>query len=129
MRVWITAASLMVVAWNVSPAQQTPGAIRPRPGEGRQPEFPPPTILQYKPRSTLVVPAHPVPRAKFPVVDFHGHPPFLVTPDVIEKVGQAMDDLNLRVMVNASGTSGERLTQQIAAVKASTVRSPTAILR
>ena len=100
-------------------AQQTPGAIRPRPGAGRQPEFPPPTILEYKPRSTLVVPAHPVPRARFPVVDFHGHPPFLVTPDVIERVGQAMDSLNLRVMVNASGTSGERLTQQIHAVKAS----------
>src|SRR5512145_2756586 len=106
MQRWVLAVSLMIIGGSLPAlAQQTPGAIRPRPGEGRQPEFPPPTILQYKPRSTLVVPAHPVPRAKFPVVDFHGHPPFLVTPDVIEKVGQAMDDLNLRVMVNASGTS------------------------
>ncbi len=30
-----------------------------------------------------------------------------------------MDSLNLRVMINASGASGDRLTQQIAAVKAS----------
>ena len=122
MRAGLLVVSLSVLSWNVLAAQQTPGAIRPRPGEGREPEFPPPTILQYKPRSTLIVPAHPVPRAKFPVVDFHGHPPFLVTPDVIERVGQAMDNLNLRVMVNASGTSGERLTQQIEAVKASKYR-------
>ena len=47
----------------------------PRPAEGREPEFPPPNIREYKPRSTLVVPQHPVPRAKFPVIDIHGHPP------------------------------------------------------
>ena len=51
-----------------------PGQIRPRPGTGREPEFPPPKITDYKPKSTLVVPEHPVPRAKFPVVDIHGHP-------------------------------------------------------
>ena len=92
---------------------------RPRPGEGRTPEFPPPTILEYKPRSTLKVPEHLVPRAKFPVVDFHGHPASLVDNATIEGVGKAMDDLNLRVMVSANGSSGERLTQQIAAVQAS----------
>src|SRR5690606_33637504 len=88
-----------------------------RPGEGRQPEFPPPTILEYKPRSTLVVPAHEVPRAKFPAVDFHGHPPLLLSRDVIESVVAAMDSLNIQVMVQARGTSGERLTQQIQAVR------------
>ena len=63
---------------------QAPGQIRPRPAEGREPELPSPTIRQYKPRSTLVVPQHPVPRAKFPVVDLHGHPPALTGPDVVE---------------------------------------------
>jgi predicted TIM-barrel fold metal-dependent hydrolase len=119
MRVWIKVVSLAVLSWNVSLAQQPPGQIRPRPGEGRQPEFPPPTILEYKPRSTLVVPVHPVPRAKFPVIDFHGHPPRLVSAEAIERIGQAMDGLNLRIMVNASGSSGETLIQQINAVKAS----------
>jgi predicted TIM-barrel fold metal-dependent hydrolase len=94
-------------------------AQRPRPGEGRQPEVPPPSILEYKPRSTLVVPAHLVPRAKFPVVDFHGHPPALVTEAAITQVGESMDSLNVRAMVNASGSSGERLVRQIAAVRAS----------
>lgn len=92
---------------------------RPRPGEGRTPEFPPPSILEYKPRSTLVVPAHTVPRAKFPVVDMHGHPPALTTNEAIEGVGRAMDALNLRVMVSANGSSGDRLTGQLAAIKAS----------
>src|SRR5690606_21955077 len=88
-----------------------------RPGEGRQPEFPPPTILEYRPRSTLVVPAHEVPRARFPAVDFHGHPPLLDSRDVIERVVAAMDSLNIQVMVQARGTSGERLRRQIQAVR------------
>jgi len=92
---------------------------RPRPGEGRQPEFPPPSILEYRPRTTLVVPAHPVPRARFPVVDLHGHPPALISADVIDRVGGAMDALNLGVMVNASGSSGDRLKRQLDAVRAS----------
>jgi len=106
---------------NVPAAAQErgPGQLRPRPGTGRQPEFPPPTILDYHPRSTLVVPAHPVPRARFPVVDFHGHPPALTSEEAINRVGAAMDSLNLQVMVNASGSSGDRLIQQIAAVNAS----------
>lgn len=102
-------------------AQQptAPGQIRPRPAEGRDPEFPLPNIREYKPRSTLVVPVHLVPRARFPAVDFHGHPPALTTAEIINRVGEAMDSLNLRVMVNASGSSGERLKQQLAAVGAS----------
>jgi len=113
-------AVLALATTTVAAAQATgPGQIRPRPAEGREPEFPPPSITAYKPRSTLVVPVHLVPRAKFPAVDFHGHPPDLSSAATIELVGSAMDSLNLRVMVNASGSSGERLAQQIAAVKAS----------
>jgi predicted TIM-barrel fold metal-dependent hydrolase len=112
----LTLAATVVVSAQQSTA---PGQIRPRPGEGRDPEFPPPTILEYKPRSTLVVPAHAVPRAKFPVVDFHGHPPALNSAENIQRVVDAMDQLNLRVMINASGSSQDRLKQQIAAVAAS----------
>jgi len=84
----------------------------------RQPTLPPPTITEYKPRSTLVVPEHHVPRAKFPAVDFHGHPPTLSSPEAIEQVVSAMDALNLQVMVQARPSSGERLTRQIDAVRA-----------
>ncbi len=86
--------------------------------QDRQPEFPPPSIIEYTPRSTLVVPVHPVPRAKFPVVDFHGHPPRLSSPEAITGVITAMDSLNIQVMVQARPSSGERLTNQIEAVKA-----------
>ncbi|MDT8342087.1 MAG: amidohydrolase family protein, partial [Longimicrobiales bacterium] len=79
---------------------------------------PPPSITEYRPESTLVVPEHPVPRAKFPAVDFHGHPPALDDRETIEQVVAAMDALNLQVMVQARGSSGERLRAQIEAVRA-----------
>ena len=85
--------------------------------QSREPTLPPPSITEYQPRSTLVVPAHEVPRAKFPVVDFHGHPPNLSTPQAIRQVVEAMDALNVQVMVQARPSSGERLTQQIEAVR------------
>ena len=84
----------------------------------RVPTLPPPTITEYNPRSTLVVPEHEVPRARFPVVDFHGHPPTLSSPEAIEGVVSAMDALNLQVMVQARPSSGDRLTRQIDAVRA-----------
>ena len=83
----------------------------------RTPTIPPPTITEYHPRSTLVVPEHPVPRAKYPVVDIHGHPPYLGSPDVIRGVVAAMDSLNLGVVVQANPSSGDRLTRQMQAVK------------
>jgi predicted TIM-barrel fold metal-dependent hydrolase len=82
-----------------------------------QPTIPPPNITEYRPRSTLVVPAHEVPRAKFPVVDFHGHPGNLASPETLREVVAAMDRLNIQVMVQANPSSGERLTAQIEAVR------------
>ena len=80
----------------------------------REPQIPPPSITEYKPRSTLVVPENMVPRAKFPVVDFHGHPPTLDNAETIEQVIAAMDELNLQVMVQARGSQGERLARAMA---------------
>jgi predicted TIM-barrel fold metal-dependent hydrolase len=87
-------------------------------GRPTQPTLPPPSITEYRPRSTLVVPAHEVPRAKFPVVDFHGHPGNLASAETLQRVVAAMDRLNIQVMVQANPSSGERLTQQIEAVRA-----------
>jgi predicted TIM-barrel fold metal-dependent hydrolase len=97
----------------------TPGQIRPRPDEGREPEFPQPTIREYKPRSTLVVPQHPVPRAKFPVVDIHGHPPALTSSSIIDTVVAALDPINVQVMVNANGASAGQLQQELDAIRGS----------
>ncbi len=83
----------------------------------REPSIPPPNITDYQPRSTLVVPEHPVPRAKFPVVDFHGHPPTLGNRETIEAVVAAMDELNIQVIVQARGSQGARLRSQIEAVR------------
>jgi len=51
------------------------------------------------------------------VVDFHGHPPTLDNAETIRDVVAAMDALNLQVMVQARGSSGERLRSQIQAVR------------
>ncbi len=83
----------------------------------REPQLPPPSITEYKPQSTLVVPQHEVPRARFPVVDIHGHPPTLDNRETIEEVVREMDRLNIGVMVQARPSSGERLRSQIEAVR------------
>ena len=81
--------------------QRSQGALQSRPGADREPEFPIPNIRQYKPKSTLVVPQHPVPRAKFPVIDIHSHQPTPITEAQFETLVQSMDPLNLQVLVNA----------------------------
>src|SRR5262249_27468416 len=98
---------------------QTPGQIRPRPAEGRQPEFPPLNIREYKPKSLLVVPQHPVPRAKFPVIDIHSHQPTPISNDEFGRVVKGMDANKLRLLVNLSGSSGDRLRRGVDAIKRS----------
>ncbi len=120
-RIALPIFAVVVCAMAIGAAQQPPaqGQLRPRPGSGREPEFPAPKITDYKPKSTLVVPEHLVPRAKFPVVDIHGHPPALVAPQTIQTVLDAMNTLNIQVMVQANGVSGDRLTQQLQGIAAS----------
>ena len=100
-------------------AQQTPGQIRPRPAEGRDPEFTPPTIREYHPKSQLVTPQHPVPRAKFPVIDIHSHQPTPISADEFGRVVQGMDANNLHLLVNLSGSWGDRLRRGLDAIKKS----------
>lgn len=73
---------------------------------------------EYDPRSMLQVPEHPVTRARFPFVDVHCHlwGPMLA-PDKVDEVVRQMDELNMAVMVNLSGGSGDRLRQVVAALK------------
>ncbi len=61
-----------------------------------------PYFYAYDPPSTLVVPAHPVPRARYPFVDVHNHQPNMPEQDLGELV-RAMDAMNMAVMVNLSG--------------------------
>ena len=55
---------------------------------------------EYEPKSTLVVPQHPVQRAKYPFIDVHNHQSRGLTPECVDKLVADMDALNLRVMVN-----------------------------
>jgi predicted TIM-barrel fold metal-dependent hydrolase len=97
-----------------------PGTAEVRPRTCQAPELPAPSILDYRPRSTLVAPAHPVPRAKYPVIDFHGHPQGLLDSAAgLERLGAALDSLNVRLMVAANNQSGEALRRTLAAVRAS----------
>ncbi|HUG42442.1 MAG TPA: amidohydrolase family protein, partial [Longimicrobiales bacterium] len=96
-----------------------PGTTEIRPGRCMAPEFDPPSILDYRPESTLVTEEHPVPRARFPAVDFHGHPRGFATPEGLEALGAAMDELNIRVMIAANSLSGEELREAVAAIRAS----------
>ena len=57
---------------------------------------------EYNPPSTLVVPEHPVTKAKFPFIDVHNHQFGMPTQDLSKLVSE-MDKLNMAVMVNLSG--------------------------
>jgi predicted TIM-barrel fold metal-dependent hydrolase len=110
----LVAAATVAIAQGPQ-GQRGQGAPGARPGSGREPEFPVPDIREYKPQSTLVVPQHTVPRAKFPAIDFHGHPPQLTSAAALASVVRAMDDLNVRSMVvNNPQLRGENLRQWIA---------------
>ncbi len=69
----------------------------------------------YEPRSTLVVPENPVTRAGYPFVDAHAHQWRIgeMAEDDLAALVADMDALNMAVMVNLSGGSGEDLVQKV----------------
>jgi predicted TIM-barrel fold metal-dependent hydrolase len=69
----------------------------------------------YEPRSTLIVPQHPLTRARYPFIDVHNHQDSQeMTPEQVDAVATAMDGLNMAVMVNLSGGSGEGFQKGLA---------------
>ncbi|NJK42720.1 MAG: amidohydrolase family protein [Aquincola sp.] len=75
-------------------------------------------------------PAHTVPKAKFPAIDFHGHPFAQLSSQAgLTELGTQLDALNVRVIVAANNVSGNELVQQMAMVRASpTMRDRVRIL-
>jgi predicted TIM-barrel fold metal-dependent hydrolase len=92
------AASLSHALQKASPQQRTP------------------TIEEYQPKSTLVTKEHKVERAKFPFIDIHSHH-WNPTPEHVEDLIKGMDSINLRVLVNLSGGTGEELRKTVATMK------------
>ena len=71
---------------------------------------------EYNPPSTLVVPGGEIPQAKFPFIDIHSHQFRMATQDLSALV-RDMNRINMAVMVNLSGRSGDQLKQAIANVE------------
>jgi predicted TIM-barrel fold metal-dependent hydrolase len=91
-----------------------------RPGNCQAPSTPAPSIVDYRPKSTLVVPAHVLQKAKFPAIDFHGHPRDRIsTPEGLKTMFQELDALNVGLMLAAENISGDRLKSTLATVQAS----------
>jgi hypothetical protein len=102
----------------IKPGEDCPaGTTLVRPGRCQAPELPAPSILDYRPESTVVNDAHLVPKAKFPVVDIHSHQP--ATEENMARLIGEMDALNLRVLVNLSGGSGGSLAAAVDRIEAS----------
>jgi predicted TIM-barrel fold metal-dependent hydrolase len=103
-----------------SDGQCPDGMTMTRPGACQAPEFAPPSIVDYRPRTTLVVEAHPVPKAKFPVIDIHGHAAgALNSAHSLESHVKALDSIGVRVFVAADNMSGATLTRAMDVVNAS----------
>lgn len=103
----------------IQPGQECPpGMTEVRPRTCQAPEFPPPSIVDYRPKSTLVTAQHLVPKAKFPAIDFHGHPGNLQSPEALATIVKALDALNIRLLVSADNLSGDRLARSIETINA-----------
>src|SRR3954447_6158835 len=96
------------------------GTTEVRPRTCQAPSMPPPSIVDYRPKSTLVTTVHKVPKAKFPAIDYHGHPGGLLsTPEGLASLLASLDSLNVRMMVSADNMSGDRLKTALASIQGS----------
>ena len=71
---------------------------------------------EYNPTSTLVVPEHPIKKAKFPFVDIHNHQFDMPVNDLTTLTAE-MDSINMAFMINLSGFRGLYLQQCLKNVK------------
>ena len=111
-RLGLIVAALALIGALVALLSPTPEAQRRGQRRADEPAL---TVEEYTPRSTLVVDDHPVPRAKYPVIDVHSHhrsPPQSRWAEIVSE----MDALNLQVLVNLSGGSGSGLQRGITTI-------------
>ena len=69
-------------------------------------------FVDYEPVSTLVVPEHKLTRSKYPFIDVHNHQFSMPTMD-LGTLTTEMDKLNMKVMVNLSGQSGDFIIKSV----------------
>ncbi len=96
------------------------GTTEVRPGNCVAPREAPPSILDYRPKSTLLTAAHLVKAAKYPAIDFHGHPEDLImSAQGLETLRTDLDRLNVRMLISADNLSGSELRGALGAIRAS----------
>jgi predicted TIM-barrel fold metal-dependent hydrolase len=106
-----------------------PGTTEIRPRSCMAPELPVPSIVDYRPRSTLVVPVNMVRAAKYPVIDFHGHGQSMVSSaEGLARLGASLDSLNIRLYVAADNVSGERLQNVMSTIRSSPMKDRVRLL-
>src|SRR3954470_7799123 len=97
-----------------------PGTTEIRPRSCLGPQDPAPSILDYRPRSTLIAPTHLVRKARYPAIDFHGHPQgMLGSVESLARLGSDLDGLNVRMIIVANNVSGDPLKRMTATIKSS----------
>src|SRR4029079_1024671 len=109
------------VAISIKPAESCPpGTTEIRPRSCLGPQEAAPSILDYRPRSTLVVPEHEVKKARYPAIDFHGHPQgMLGSVESLARMGADLDALNVRMIIVANNVSGDALKSMVATIRSS----------
>jgi predicted TIM-barrel fold metal-dependent hydrolase len=97
----------------IKPGEECPpGMTEVRAGRCQAPEMPPPSIVDYRPRTTLKTEVNMRPRAKFPVIDIHNHTG--INANNIDQMIAEMDELNLRVLVRlGGGSTGPQVKQAV----------------
>ncbi|HYM61067.1 MAG TPA: amidohydrolase family protein [Thermoanaerobaculia bacterium] len=108
MKTRLAVALILIFAAVPRQAQQTQ---TPAPGRNVM------SIEEYDPKSTLVVPQHPTPRARYPFIDVHNHQDQEMSEADTKHLVEEMDGINLQVMVNLSGGSAETFKHRLAGLK------------
>ncbi len=75
----------------------------------------------YNPPSTLITSQHIVTKAKYPFIDIHNHQWNMGSKD-LEELTSVMDTVNMAVMINLSGGSGESLKKSVENIKTTAPR-------
>lgn len=117
---WALLISLLSLGTLAQPAPPSSPVVPPGapPSAAASPPAPALTFEEYDPRSTLVVPEHPLSRAKFPFIDVHNHQRgTTMTAEQAAKLVADMDELGMAVMVNLSGGVGADLDSTVANLK------------
>jgi hypothetical protein len=75
---------------------------------------------EYQPKSELVVAAHPIARARFPIINVHTHLNAILqlepgaTAERIDRAIEEMDKANIRTLLHLTGGAGDALKRAIA---------------